>query len=199
MILRRPDPSARLETNVHTDRHLEVVERCKHGDRKAQYELYRHYSKAMFNVCMRILNHVGEAEDALQEAFLDAFRNLHTFRNQSTFGAWLKQIVVNRAINHLRGRRVQWVDLDTARLGQDDGPDLADPEPFDEEGIQLEVTLVRRAMQHLPEGYRVVLSLYLFEGYDHEEIGVVLGISESTSRTQYMRAKKRLLALLKHY
>nr|WP_266369004.1 RNA polymerase sigma factor [Tellurirhabdus rosea] len=186
-----------METKVYIDRHVELVERCKQGDRKAQYELYKHYSKAMFNVCLRILNHVGEAEDVLQEAFIDAFGNLHTFRSQSTFGAWLKQIVVNRSINHLRSRRVQWVDIDSYRLGEDDGPDVADSEPFDEEGIQLEVDRVRRAMQSLPEGYRVVLSLYLFEGYDHEEIGAVLGISETTSRTQYMRAKKRLLELLK--
>ncbi|WP_323134410.1 RNA polymerase sigma factor [Tellurirhabdus rosea] len=197
MNLSRPDSSARLETKVYIDRHVELVERCKQGDRKAQYELYKHYSKAMFNVCLRILNHVGEAEDVLQEAFIDAFGNLHTFRSQSTFGAWLKQIVVNRSINHLRSRRVQWVDIDSYRLGEDDGPDVADSEPFDEEGIQLEVDRVRRAMQSLPEGYRVVLSLYLFEGYDHEEIGAVLGISETTSRTQYMRAKKRLLELLK--
>jgi RNA polymerase sigma factor (sigma-70 family) len=191
------DSSGRLETKLYIDRHVELVERCKQGERRAQYELYKHYSKAMFNVCMRILNHVGEAEDVLQEAFLDAFNNLHTFRNQSTFGAWLKQIVVNRAINHLRSRRVQWVDLDSYRPGEDDGLDMADSEPIDEEGVQLEVDRVRRVMQSLPEGYRVVLSLYLFEGYDHEEIGAVLGISETTSRTQYMRAKKRLLEMLK--
>ncbi len=92
---------------------------------------------------------------------------------------------------------LQWVDLDSQRLGEDDGLDVADTEPFDEDGIQLEVDRVRQTMQGLPEGYRVVLSLYLFEGYDHEEIGAVLGISETTSRTQYMRAKKRLLELLK--
>lgn len=193
----RSDSSARLETKLYIDRHVELVERCKQGDRKAQYELYRHYSKAMFNVCVRILNHVGEAEDVLQEAFIDAFSNLHTFRSQSTFGAWLKQIVVNRAINHLRSRKWQWVNLEDNHFGEDDGPDLADSEPVDEEGLQLEVERVRRAMQDLSEGYRVVLSLYLFEGYDHEEIGQVLGISETTSRTQYMRAKKRLLELLK--
>ncbi|RRB11018.1 RNA polymerase sigma factor [Larkinella knui] len=190
-----------METKLYIDRHVELVERCKQGERRAQYELYKQYSKAMFNVCMRILNHVAEAEDVLQEAFLDAFSNLHSFRNQSTFGAWLKQIVVNRAINHLRSRKsragLQWVDLDSQRLGEDDGLDVADTEPFDEEGVQLEVDRVRRVMQDLPEGYRVVLSLYLFEGYDHEEIGAVLGISETTSRTQYMRAKKRLLEMLK--
>lgn len=150
----------------------------------------------MYNVCLRIVNHEAEAEDVLQEAFIDAFSHINSFRGQSTFGAWLKQIVVNRAINHLRSRRLELVDIESHRLGEDDGLDYADPEPYDEEEVKLEVERVRRAMQQLPEGYRVVLSLYLFEGYDHEEIGSVLNISETTSRTQYLRGKKRLLELL---
>lgn len=191
-----------MELKLNIDRQTDLVERCKLGERKAQYELYRQYAKAMHNVCLRIVNHDAEAEDVLQEAFMDAFNHIATFRNQSTFGAWLKQIVVNRAINHLRSRRIQWVELDGQRTGEDDGdasdrPDYADTEPYDEEGVLFEVERVRRAMQTLPEGYRVVLSLYLFEGYDHEEIGQTLGISESTSRSQYLRAKKKLVEQLK--
>ena len=156
----------------------------------------------MYNVCLRIVNHEAEAEDVLQEAFIDAFGHIHSFRAQSTFGAWLKQIVVNRAINHLRSRRLDLVSLESPGFGEDDGgtadrPDYADAEPYDEDGVQLEVERVRQAMGLLPEGYRVVLSLYLFEGYDHEEIGNVLSISETTSRTQYLRGKKRLLELLR--
>jgi len=185
-----------LEPKPYPDRHADLVKRCQQGERRAQYELYQHYVKAMYNVCLRILNHEAEAEDVLQEAFMDAFSHIGSFRGQSTFGAWLKQIVVNRAINHLRSRRLELVDMESNRFGEDDGPDFADPEPYDEDGVQLEVDRVRRAMQLLPEGYRVVLSLYLFEGYDHEEIGNVLNISETTSRTQYLRGKKRLLELL---
>lgn len=196
-----PDTLNLLEPNrtvgpTYPDRHADLVKRCQAGERRAQYDLYRQYAKAMYNVCLRILNHEAEAEDVLQEAFLDAFNHIQSFRGQSTFGAWLKQIVVNRAINHLRSRRLELVDLDSGRFGEDDGPDYADTEPYDEEGIQLEVERVRRAMQQLPEGYRIVLSLYLFEGYDHEEIGNILKISETTSRTQYLRAKKRLLEML---
>ena len=152
----------------------------------------------MYNVCLRIVNHEAEAEDVLQEAFIDAFSHIGTFRGTSTFGAWLKQIVVNRAINHLRGRRLELVSLESSQSGEDDNnaADWADAEPYDEDGTLLEVERVRRVMQQLPEGYRVVLSLYLFEGYDHEEIGNVLNISETTSRTQYLRGKKRLLELL---
>jgi RNA polymerase sigma factor (sigma-70 family) len=185
-----------LETKLYIDRTVDLVERCKLGERKAQYELYRQYAKAMYNVSLRILNHGSEAEDSLQEAFLDAFNHIHSFRGQSTFGAWLKQIVVNRAINHLRGRRVELVELDTTRMGDEDGLDWADSDPCDETGINYDVERIRQAMQKLSEGYRVVLSLYLFEGYDHEEIGHILKISETTSRTQFMRGRKKLLELL---
>jgi len=152
----------------------------------------------MFNVCMRILNHVGEAEDVLQEAFIDAFAKIGDFRQQATFGVWLKQIVVNKAINHLRSRRVELVNIDEYGLGGDehDIADYADTETYNEDNTQYEVERVKRAMEQLPEGFRVVLSLYLFEGYDHEEIGNILGISDTTSRTQYMRAKKRLLEIV---
>jgi RNA polymerase sigma factor (sigma-70 family) len=186
-----------LKTNLYTDRHVELVERCKLGERKAQYELYKSYSKAMFNICMRIINHNGEAEDALQEAFVDAFSNLHQFRQQSTFGAWLKQIVVNKAINQVRSRKVQWVEIDE---WQESADGLAGPSEEiaigQEDENSLEVERIRNAVLRLPDGYRVVLSLYLFEGYDHEEIGEVLGISESTSRTQYMRAKRKLVEMM---
>lgn len=180
----------------YPDRHADLVKRCQQGERRAQYDLYQQYVKAMYNVCLRILNHEAEAEDVLQEAFMDAFSHINSFRGQSTFGAWLKQIVVHRAINHLRTRRLELVDIESHRLGEDDGLDYADTEPYDEDNTLLEVERVRKAMQQLPEGYRVVLSLYLFEGYDHEEIGNVLKISETTSRTQYLRGKKRLLELL---
>lgn len=181
---------------MYTDRHVELVERCKLGERKAQYELYKQYSKAMFNVCMRMLNHEGEAEDTLQEAFVDAFTHIHQFRHQSTFGAWLKQIVVNKAINQLRSRKMQWVEIEEWQAANGEGL-LSDEDPHWYDDTPHEVERVRRAVQLLPEGYRVVLTLYLFEGYDHEEIGEVLGISETTSRTQYMRAKRKLTDLMK--
>jgi len=184
---------SQLEPKLYIDQHLEIVERCKAGDRKAQYDLYRLYAKSMLNVSMRIVNHAAEAEDVLQEAFVDAFCNLNSFRGQSTFGAWLKQIVVNRAINQIRQRKVQFIDIDE----YGDSHDFVAIEPADEEEIELDVQRIRTAMGQLPEGYRVVLSLYLFEGYDHEEIGNILGISEVTSRSQYMRGKKKLLELMK--
>lgn len=179
------------------DKHADLVERCKRGESKAQYELYKHYSKAMMNVCMRILNHVGEAEDVLQESFVDAFTKIKDFRQESTVGVWLKQIVVNKAINQLRQRKVQLVDIEDFNLG-DNEYEIADvPSGYcNDDDVSYEVERIKTAMGNLPEGYRVVLSLYLFEGYDHEEIGNILGISESTSRTQYMRAKQKLVTML---
>ena len=150
----------------------------------------------MFNICMRILNHLGEAEDALQEAFVDAFTNLHQFRQQSTFGAWLKQIVVNKAINHMRSRKVKWVEIEEWKETMEESDHIEDTFGLSESDTMLEIERVRSMVQKLPDGYRVVLSLYLFEGYDHEEIGEVLGISETTSRTQYMRAKRKLTEML---
>jgi len=145
---------------------------------------------------MRILNHLGEAEDALQEAFVDAFTNLHQFRQQSTFGAWLKQIVVNKAINHMRSRKVKWVEIEEWKETMEESDHIEDTFGLSESDTMLEIERVRSMVQKLPDGYRVVLSLYLFEGYDHEEIGEVLGISETTSRTQYMRAKRKLTDML---
>ena len=169
----------------------DLVDRCKTGDRRAQHDLYSRYAKAMYNVCRRIVGHEAEAEDVLQEAFLDAFTNLHRFRAESTFGAWLKQIVVNRAVSHLRSRRAVLVSTDNLGEGFD-VPDLTDSGP-DQETLEWDVERVRRAIQTLPDGYRVVLTLHLFEGYDHEEIGQILRIGESTSRSQYLRAKRKLI------
>lgn len=149
----------------------------------------------MFSICMRILNHVGEAEDVLQESFIDAFAKIKDFRQESTFGVWLKQIVVNKAINQIRSRKVQFVDIDEFDGDEYDIADLQSNH-CNEEEVKFEVERIKRGMEQLPEGFRVVLSLYLFEGYDHEEISKILGINESTSRTQYMRAKKRLLEII---
>lgn len=187
-----------MEKRAFTDQHIELVERCRNGDRRAQYELYRLYSKAMFNVSMRMLDHAGEAEDVVQEAFVDAFTHINQFGNLSTFGAWLKQIVVNKAINQLRQRKMQWVEIEA---WQNSDPDEVNA-PFEDavigdDDLFYEVEKIKNCMQRLPAGYRMVISLYLFEGYDHEEISEILGITESTSRTQYMRAKQKLIEMLK--
>lgn len=176
---------------VYIDKHYNLVVECKQGSKKACYELYKLYSKAMLNVAFRIVGNIGEAEDVLQEAFLDAFSKLKDFRQDTTFGLWLKQIVVNRSINLLRKRKLELIELEGEQL-----ENIADEEADDGEEVQYKVALIKNAIKELPEGYRLVISLYLLEGYDHEEIGQILNISENTSRTQFLRAKRKLIEIL---
>lgn len=177
---------------VYTHPHQNLVLACKKGSRNAQSELYKLYSKGMFNVAMRIVNDAAEAADVLQEAFLDGFLRIHDFRQETTFGLWIRQIVINKAIDHLRKCRATFIALEEGDVGN-----LAEEDPVDEEELQYKVEQVRKAIQLLPDGYRIVLSLYLLEGYDHEEIAHILGISENTSRSQFLRAKRKLTAILK--
>lgn len=144
----------------------------------------------MFNTALRIVNKAADAEDVLQDSFTDAFTQLRSFENKSTFGAWLKQIVVFKSISFLKRQRMSFVDMETvANLPQEN--------ELDEAAIWYTVAMIKQTMQKLPDGYRTVLSLYLFEGYDHEEISEILGVAQSTVRTQYIRAKQKLLQLLK--
>lgn len=177
---------------VYVDQHFELVAECRSGNRKAYSELYRLYSKAMFNISVRILNNEEEAADVLQEAFLDAFSRIADFRQETTFGMWMKQIVINRSISQLRKRKMNLISLDDTDVEY-----IPDNEQDDTEELELQVQQVRAAIHQLPDGYRVVLSLYLLEGYDHEEISHILRISENTSRTQLMRAKRKLIEILR--
>ncbi|MBU0765869.1 MAG: sigma-70 family RNA polymerase sigma factor [Bacteroidetes bacterium] len=184
----------------YSDIHKDLVLLSRDGDSKAQYRLYRLYSRAMFNIACRMMNNREEAEDMLQEAFSDAFTRLGTFRFESSFGAWLKQITVNKCINELKRRKADLVLMDNIGSLNDDeedsGFDLAGDEDTDETAVRLEVNRVHKAIGQLPDGYRVIFSLYLLEGYDHTEIAEILNISEGTSKSQYMRAKRKLLEIL---
>jgi RNA polymerase sigma factor (sigma-70 family) len=167
--------------NIHGD----IIARCRAGDRDAHYKLYKLYSRAMFNVSFRITGREEDAEDALQEAFISAFRSLDSYRGDAAFGAWLKRIVVNKAINILKKRKHE-------SFPEDEQWDVAEDEAPADYMEQLTVERVRKAIEQLPDGYRAVLSLYLLEGYDHQEIAEILGITESTSKSQLNRAKNKL-------
>ncbi len=177
---------------VFTDKHFDLVARCRQGNKAAHFELYKLYSKSMYNVAFRIVNDTEEANDVLQEAFLDAFGRIKDFRQETTFGAWIKQIVVHRSINFLRKRKAGLVGLDENNVGH-----LAEEEETDFEETEWKIDRIKEAMLLLPEVYRIIFSLYLLEGYDHEEIGQVLNISINSSRTQFLRAKRRLIDILK--
>jgi RNA polymerase sigma factor (sigma-70 family) len=143
----------------------------------------------MFNVGYRITGSEDDAEDVLQEAFISAFHNLDNYRGDATFGSWLKRIVVNKAINVLKKRRLELI-LDDGNF------DVAEPEEEEAYMPNLTVDRVRKSIEALPDGYRSVLSLYLLEGYDHQEIAEILGVTESTSKSQLNRAKKKLKEML---
>lgn len=174
--------------------HQRLIEACSKGDQKAQFEIYRRYHAAMYNTTLRIVGDPDDAEDVMQEAFLKAFTRIKTYRGEVRFGAWLKKIVINQALDFLRMRK------DHIPLEEVGEPEDLRGETEDEAGEQemrLEVEAIRKAISALPEGYRIVLSLILLEGYDHEEVSTILKISNATSRTQYHRAKKKLLELLR--
>lgn len=169
--------------------HQDLIAESIKGSNKARYQLYQLYSRAMFNVCYRMMNNREDAEDMLQEAFLQAFQKLETFRNESGFGTWMKTITIHTCINALNKRKPDLKYFDEMHRF-----DTHDDEP--EEAIYTTENILE-AMDQLPEGGRIVFSLYLLEGYDHGEIAQILKITESTSKTQYMRAKRKVYEIMK--
>jgi RNA polymerase sigma-70 factor (ECF subfamily) len=170
--------------------HQALIDRCRRGDSQAQFEIYRLYYKAMFNTCLRIVGDATDAEDVMQESFFKAFDKINTYRNEVSFGAWLKQIVVNSSLDFLKKKKLNTTSIDEVfGLKADEPVEKIDFEPESIENL-------KRAIMMLPEGYRLVINLVLVEGYSHEEVSQMLGISPSTSRSQLTRAKQRLLEIL---
>lgn len=159
------------------------------GERKAQSELYSMYYRSMYSVSLRILGNATDAEDAMQEAFLSAFRSIDSYQGKVSFGAWLRKIVINRSLDQLKKRKVKFEEVTERNAGLDEDNTYIG---------EVDVRRIHKAIQSLPDGYRVVLSLHLVEGYDHEEISQILNISNSASRTQYLRAKNKLREILKN-
>ncbi|RAJ88198.1 RNA polymerase sigma-70 factor (ECF subfamily) [Chitinophaga dinghuensis] len=161
-----------------------VVDRCKKGDVRAFRELYDSYSAAMYNICLRMTNHVSDAEDILQEAFIQVYRSIEKLERGASLSAWIKRIVVNHCLNYLRKKKVYFEEVEDVEVSEDNG--------VDEVQFSWTVAAIKTAIDTLPTGYRTVLNLYLFENYSHREIAEMLGISESTAKTQYMRAKEKV-------
>ncbi|HEC42075.1 MAG TPA: sigma-70 family RNA polymerase sigma factor [Bacteroides sp.] len=172
--------------NIHQD----LIDKCKEGNRETQFRIYGLYYKSMYNTSLRIVKDPGEAEDIMQESFLSAFEKIDTYAGTVSFGSWLKKIVVNRSLDSIKKKRLYFETLDekiTGDLREDNGS----------AEISVDIDRIRDSIMKLPDGFRIVLSLYLLEGYDHEEIGQILNISSSTSRSQFTRAKQKLIELLK--
>jgi len=168
--------------------HEELIEGCKRRDRVAQTKLYGLYADAMYNIAYRIVGNTHDAEDVLVRAFTDVFRAIDSYDRRATPGAWIKRIVVNRAITTIKKRR-------NAVLLTAEVPDQAE-EMIHQSDIDFDLSELKKCMSELAEGYKTVLTLYLIEGYDHGEIAQILGITEATSKSQYSRAKKKLRELI---
>jgi RNA polymerase sigma-70 factor (ECF subfamily) len=171
--------------NIHHD----LIEACKRQEQYAMYEIYKLYYKAMYNTSLRIVNNTAEAEDIMQDSFLDAFQKIEGYKGTASFGSWLKRIVINNSLDQLkRVTGLSFIEEYDAEI-----PDTGTDE-YDNTDYKIEE--IKRAITQLADDYRVILSLYLLEGYDHEEIGNILGISNNTSRVRYFRAKNKLVELL---
>lgn len=173
----------------------QLIEQCKANNKRAQIELYRMYNQGMYNVAMRLLMNEETAEDVIQESFLSAFKNITHFKAEVTFGAWLKKIVVNKCINQLKKKQLEVVNIDKINMGQFQFENEIENDWNFETNLLLDD--VKKEISKLKDKYKLVLMLYLIEGYDHEEISQILNISVVASRTQLMRGKSKLRQLLK--
>lgn len=172
--------------------HQELIDDCRQGKTKAQFEIYQLYYKAMYNTSLRLVNDSAEAEDIMQEAFLSAFKNINNYKEEVSFGAWLKKIVVNRSLDSLKKRKIQKDPIDDRVLTLEE-----EDHNTDANDIAQEVAEVKQAIALLSQNYRTLITLHLIEGYDHEEVAEILNISNAAVRTGYSRARKKLQELIK--
>ena len=165
------------------------IELCISGDRQSQKSLYDYYSAKMFAVCLRYAKNQMDAEDILQDAFIKLFNNLNRFRGEGSFDGWVRRIFVNTAIEHIRKNKVSSTDINEGieNIVVDMHKNALDN--------LFEKDLMKTAA-NLSDGYKTVFSLYAVEGYSHKEIAHKLGITESTSKSQFSRAKAILRSLL---
>lgn len=163
----------------------QLINECKKGNRLAQKELYDKYSRKMMGVCLRYINEKETARDILQDGFVKVFTSLDSFSGIGSFEGWLRRIFVNCALEFLR-------KSDVLREATD-WNNITEPMPSESSVIsELSVSDLMKLVQELPTGFRMVFNLFAIEGYSHKEIGDMLNITESTSRSQYTRARQLL-------
>jgi len=169
-----------------------LIKDCLSGNKQAQYELYQRFSGVLFGICLRYVRNRAEAEDLLQEAFIKIFSRLDSFGFKGSFEGWLKRLVVNQAINFRRDNLKQLFVSTRADLPETEN----DEEPDTVDIVSLPQQKLLQMVQSLPDGYRLVFNLYVFEEQSHQQIASLLGISESTSKTQLMKARNKLKILI---
>jgi RNA polymerase sigma-70 factor (ECF subfamily) len=166
-----------------------IIEGCIAGKRSAQSALYKAYSAVMLSICMRYARSRDEAEDILQEAFLKIFRNIGTYRREGSFEGWMKRIIINHALNCFRKNRKMPFIEDIDNVNETQIVEAEDPMPLD---VPVPANTLIHLIRQLPPGYRMVFNMYVFEEYSHKEIAEMLNFSESTSKTQLLKARKML-------
>lgn len=168
----------------------DIVQGCRKGNRSAQLSLYKQFARRLYVACLRIVGNSSEAEEAMQDTFLKIFTRLNQYHDEQCFEAWIHRIAIHTAIDYARRQTPEWEEL------SDNYTTETEPPEPDEDEINYSVNQVKNACQKLPAGYRVILSLYLFEGYDMEEIASILKIQPPSVRSQYLRAKRKLLDII---
>jgi RNA polymerase sigma-70 factor (ECF subfamily) len=175
------------ETDIHPPQEA-ILRKCLKGDQKAYKAVYDAYSQAMFSIAMRMLNSREQAEEALQDAFISAFKKLKELQDINSFGGWLKKIIINRCLDQLRKRKLTFETVNDI--------DIADNDEEPEAERPYTVDMIMAALQELSDAYRVVFTLHLFEDYSHRMIAEKLGISENNSKAILFRARKKLIGIL---
>ncbi len=169
-----------------------VISGCKKNKRKSQVLLYNQYAPMLLGLCSRYVNDKAEAEDILQESFLKIFRNIKEYTGKGHFEKWMAKIVVNTAITHFHKEKKHYYHDEI-----DDVKDFEYQTNYSPQS-ELQAQELSNLLKTMPEGYRMIFNLYAIEGYKHKEIAEKLNIDESTSKTQYLRAKNWIIKEMKN-
>jgi RNA polymerase sigma factor (sigma-70 family) len=177
-----------MEFKIYRAKEDELIKGCLKREGHAQQALYDQYSSKMYALCYRYVRHAMEAEDVLVMAFTKIFDRIEQFKGDGSFEGWIRRIMVNEALTHLRKSRAMYVETELEQ---------ADREPdYDRLSDHLEAEDLQKMIQELPPGYRLVFNMYAIDGYSHKEIAEQLGISENTSKSQLSRARTFLQKIL---
>lgn len=167
----------------------QIIKGCLEGNKYAQRMLYQKYKVPLFGVCMRYAKDRMEAEDFLQDGFIKIYKDLYQYKPTGALGAWMRRVMVNTALQHIRKRKMKFVDNELLQI--------ADKYKTEDDILgQLRAKELVKMVQQLPSGYRAVFNLYVIEGYSHKEIAKELGITASTSKSQLSRAKAVLRKMI---
>ena len=180
-----------LSPSRHMD-YTKLIAGCLNYNSDAQKQLYEHFAPAMLGVCFRYTKSISDAEDVLQDGFVKVFKHLKQYKSEGELGAWIRKIMVNTALNYLKSQKKyrHEMSFDEATLH---------PVSLEDPAVLMEAKELSLLIRQLPTGFQTIFNLHAVEGYSHVEIGGMLGISDSTSRSQYMRARATLIEWVKNF